>query len=229
MRKFLLAAGAITLALAMASPAAALTTFTTIGQVGVWDFDGVVEGNPDADLDADLTLTLLSVTGGTDFNFSYLLENNSTGDDDGARLTAFGFNVDPNFSDASVTGTFDAWASGNTPGGLPNVEFCATAGNKCSGGTGGGVLAGQDGTGFLTLNFTSAPTAGVTLADLYVRYQSLGADREGSGVGTGTPCLGCGGGANEVPEPATWAMMILGFGGVGAVMRRRRYATATAV
>jgi hypothetical protein len=25
-----------------------------------------------------------------------------------------------------------------------------------------------------------------------------------------------------VPEPATWAMMILGFGGVGAVMRRRR-------
>jgi hypothetical protein len=25
-----------------------------------------------------------------------------------------------------------------------------------------------------------------------------------------------------VPEPATWAMMILGFGGVGAVLRRRR-------
>ena len=30
----------------------------------------------------------------------------------------------------------------------------------------------------------------------------------------------------EVPEPATWAMMILGFGGVGAMMRRRRYAVA---
>ena len=26
----------------------------------------------------------------------------------------------------------------------------------------------------------------------------------------------------DVPEPATWAMMILGFGGVGALMRRRR-------
>jgi hypothetical protein len=25
-----------------------------------------------------------------------------------------------------------------------------------------------------------------------------------------------------VPEPATWALMILGFGGVGAVLRRRR-------
>jgi hypothetical protein len=25
-----------------------------------------------------------------------------------------------------------------------------------------------------------------------------------------------------VPEPATWAMMLLGFAGIGAVMRRRR-------
>jgi len=25
-----------------------------------------------------------------------------------------------------------------------------------------------------------------------------------------------------VPEPATWAMMLLGFGGIGAAMRRRR-------
>lgn len=31
-----------------------------------------------------------------------------------------------------------------------------------------------------------------------------------------------GGIAAVVPEPATWAMMILGFGGVGAMMRRRR-------
>lgn len=29
-----------------------------------------------------------------------------------------------------------------------------------------------------------------------------------------------------VPEPATWAMMIIGFGGVGALMRRRRIACA---
>jgi PEP-CTERM motif-containing protein len=26
----------------------------------------------------------------------------------------------------------------------------------------------------------------------------------------------------DIPEPATWAMMIMGFGGVGALMRRRR-------
>lgn len=29
-------------------------------------------------------------------------------------------------------------------------------------------------------------------------------------------------GANAVPEPGTWAMMILGFGAMGAVLRRRR-------
>jgi hypothetical protein len=31
-----------------------------------------------------------------------------------------------------------------------------------------------------------------------------------------------------VPEPAAWAMMIMGFGAVGALMRRRRYAYAVA-
>ena len=31
-----------------------------------------------------------------------------------------------------------------------------------------------------------------------------------------------------VPEPATWGLMIMGFGGMGAVLRRRRQATAFA-
>jgi hypothetical protein len=31
-----------------------------------------------------------------------------------------------------------------------------------------------------------------------------------------------------VPEPATWALMIMGFGGAGAMLRRRRPAVATA-
>lgn len=33
----------------------------------------------------------------------------------------------------------------------------------------------------------------------------------------------------SVPEPSTWAMMILGFGGIGAVLRRRLAAPAAAV
>jgi hypothetical protein len=35
-------------------------------------------------------------------------------------------------------------------------------------------------------------------------------------------------GTGAVPEPAAWALMILGFGGVGAVLRRRRAAAAFA-
>lgn len=34
--------------------------------------------------------------------------------------------------------------------------------------------------------------------------------------------------ANGVPEPATWTMMIMGFGGIGAMLRRRRQAVALA-
>jgi hypothetical protein len=39
---------------------------------------------------------------------------------------------------------------------------------------------------------------------------------------------GGGGNGGGVPEPATWAMMLVGFGGVGAMMRRRKLQGATA-
>ena len=32
-----------------------------------------------------------------------------------------------------------------------------------------------------------------------------------------------------IPEPATWAMMIMGFGGIGALLRQRRRSVASAV
>lgn len=37
---------------------------------------------------------------------------------------------------------------------------------------------------------------------------------------------GGGGGTGAIPEPATWAMMIIGFAGAGAALRRRRAAFA---
>ena len=45
-----------------------------------------------------------------------------------------------------------------------------------------------------------------------------------SGGAAYVPGAGPGPGGPGVPEPATWAMLIMGFGGVGAVMRRRRTA-----
>ena len=47
----------------------------------------------------------------------------------------------------------------------------------------------------------------------------------GGGVGNGGTVSGnasCYAAAGAVPEPATWAMMLLGFGGIGMAMRRRR-------
>ena len=38
-----------------------------------------------------------------------------------------------------------------------------------------------------------------------------------------------GAGAPAVPEPATWAMMLVGFGGMGVAMRRNRRRTVTAL
>jgi len=61
-------------------------------------------------------------------------------------------------------------------------------------------------TAFWLLNLGSGTTSSITIND-------------GKGVsnaqilGTGTPA---------VPEPTTWAMMLLGFGGIGLTMRRKR-------
>jgi len=234
MKQTLLSAAAA-LVLSFAAGSAYAVTFTTAGDTSVIDFSGQVNGSIDPDLDADLTLTLLSITGSTDYNFSYSLVNNSSGDDVGSRLTAFGFNVDPDFDDASVSGDFTEWSSGSVPEGLDDVEFCATnQTNNCAGGGSGGATVGDPADGFLTLSFLTAPTAGIDLTNFYVRYQSLGANQEGSGAGVGTPCpeLGgdCGGGGgNVIPEPSTWALMILGFGGAGAMLRRNRRSMAKVV
>lgn len=222
MRQVLLPAVAA-LTLSFAAGSASAVTFGVVGDTANIDFNGLVDGVLDPDLDADLVLTLTGING-NDFVFSYALTNNSSGDDLGSRVTAFGFNVDPDFSTAAVDGDFTDWDSGNVPGGLPDVEFCAISGsgNNCSGGAGGGVVVGDTFTGSITLTFLAAPGQ-VDLTGFYDRYQSLGANQEGSGVGIGIPCLDCGGGGgNEIPEPATWALMILGFGAAGAMLRRSR-------
>ena len=89
-----------------------------------------------------------------------------------------------------------------------------------SGGPGVGVRGGVS--GMYVFNF-AAPTATVTAA-----FGSTWSNARLFSTET-APCTGpgCGGGgAGGVPEPATWAMMIIGFGGVGAIIRRRRILVA---
>ena len=70
----------------------------------------------------------------------------------------------------------------------------------------------------LTLN-TGVLTAGATYRFLYTFN---------AGTGGGTVSGNASFLQAAVPEPATWAMMLIGFGGIGLAMRRRRSGVALA-
>ena len=234
MRSFIIASAALA-GLAAAVPAqAALVLTPTSASLGAGDvgssFTINYNGNTNGTILDGLTATgifsLASVTNaGKTFVFNYSIDNTSTLPVSASRISIFGFNTDPNITSASATGLFSGGlGSGNVPNGQPNVDVCFRAGGGgggCTGGGGGGeLIADTAATGTFTLNFSNAPTT-LALDNFYIRYQSLAtsANPAESASGLGTVVTGA------VPEPATWGMMILGFGLVGASMRYRRRAT----
>ena len=74
---------------------------------------------------------------------------------------------------------------------------------------------------------TAAVYAFQPVTTRYLTFEMSGCNASKPGSTQNWP--GCGlnevvfaeGSPGAVPEPATWAMMILGFGGVGALLRRR--------
>lgn len=154
-------------------------------------------------------------------------------------------------SAGSITGTpgiYDILARNNSglnlpnPAGSNNPQVCLKASgpaNNCAGGGGDGLDVG---TGLnlgsssnpfpstsaqFELTFTgTAQRTSITLHNLVLRFQSLsGTGQSGnfegqlngaSGVGIVTSV------ADVVPEPSNWAMLIAGFGLIGATARRRR-------
>jgi hypothetical protein len=235
-RSFIIASAAALAGLAVALPAqAALVLTPTSASLGATDigstftvnyngYPGKDTSNVLAGLTATGIFTLASVgNSGTQFVFNYSIDNTSKTPVTDSRISIFGFNVDPNVAPTSASATGLFGGSVSSSGNNPAVELCflnKTSGNGCTGGGGNGVSIEDDpATGILTLNFASAPTT-VTLDNFYIRYQSLvsTASSETSARGSGTV-------AAAVPEPATWGMMILGFGLVGASMRYRRRAT----
>ena len=90
----------------------------------------------------------------------------------------------------------------------------------------------------ITFNGASGATAsGGGTATAHVDFQHIvsGGQQELIITGNGGPAATYGGtvsfilAGNAVPEPATWALMIVGFGGAGAVLRRRRQTANAAI
>jgi hypothetical protein len=213
-------------AVALATSASAAVVFVS-GTSQTINFNGMENGTPISGLSGQITYTLTGFTnGGKTANFNFSVTDTAGGATTGSRISTFGFNVTPDITGASITGgtVFTGASNGNVPS-LGSFEFCATAGPNCAGGGGGGAAEGAGPvTGSFALTFASALSS-VTFDQEYVRYQSVNNAQAGleGGSAVGLPTTG------GVPEPTSWAMMILGVFGVGAVLRRQRQAKAALV
>lgn len=81
---------------------------------------------------------------------------------------------------------------------------------------------------FSASDFSGLPTTVTFSGVRYVGTLNSYADPTVTTRTYADPQITFGGDAAAVPEPGTWALMILGLGGVGAVLRRRGLATAPA-
>ncbi|MDB5428468.1 MAG: hypothetical protein JWP23_3586 [Phenylobacterium sp.] len=167
------------------------------------------------------TFTVVQVSS-TEFTFDIAGANALTGDWAGATfLGAFAFNDIGSPTTLTATQIVPPGASTiDTPGGL-NASGCDGSGTGfycfnltpnvavapdlkwdivATGGTFNFASTGPT----LKIDWTTSSTSDTHLGSLF------------------SASIPPGGGGGVVPEPATWAMMVIGFGGLGAVLRSKR-------
>jgi hypothetical protein len=189
------------------------------------DFHVLTDGSTaDSDgLFAKITFELISFTSNS-FTFNYQVINESVSPAANSRLGQFGFDVSPglpgganngNFTLADGAGDYFEIASNNNGNfnGLGGREVCLTAqGGNCNGGGNDGILSGLPNSKIGQLIFTYAGAQNeISFSNFVTRWQ---AGQNASSASGGSFAI--------VPEPATWAMMIGGFGMIGGALRRRR-------
>lgn len=235
--KFSLKTALAGVALAAAVPAsAAIVSYNgtnyAVGSTILINFDGSTGGSTVAGLTSTLSLLFTGVDTTTgDYIFTYALTNTSNAAlQPSSEVTAFGFNTNPNPDTAasSITSTAadaDDQLTKISTGSISNgtsVEICGTGGPNCAGGGSSGPDVGETSGGQFILAFMGGDPGTVTLTNATVRYQSTGLNGSGSAIGTPTSNPPPPPPPPGVPEPATWAMMLFGFGAVGYSLRRRR-------
>ena len=212
MRKLAMFAAASIAALAVPSAANAQYVFDSVGDTtGTLNFDDFFNTGMSAQL--TLTLTGLNTATGV-YTFSYSLLNNSNAvNNPGSRVSSFGFNDNQaNNPAGTINGTFDTIDTdgANYPNGIGVLNLCGFEGPGQCTGNGNGPTPGNTASGSFTLDYPTA-VASITLSSFAVRYQNTFQGGSSTGLVT-TP----------VPEPATWAMMLVGFGATGLALRRSR-------
>ena len=215
--RFAMVLGALALSLGGAANAATVVNTGSVGSSFTIDFTGQAGGAPAPQLDATLTMKLTEVSADLkSYTFAYTISNDSTVE---SRLRAFGFNViGATVTGASATGTFSSTGlNNNFPEGVGELDVCVrmNTGSNCTGGN-GGLARNTSGTGTLALAL-AAPANSLSLGNFTVRYQSINPSVNGA-----TSAVGIGTVQSAVPEPTTWAMLLVGFAGVGGLLRRRR-------
>jgi hypothetical protein len=205
--KLLTATAAAAFALVASIPASATTTFTLdLGEGAVGLLPGPY-GTVNVNLTDSTHATIDFISATPQFYFLGVnaADVNSNGASTSSNLTSNG------------TATLSDGLSGNVNGwGTFNHTINQSDGFTDRSSTISFTLTNTTGTWALDSDVLAANASGYTVA-AHVGYC------------TDNPCTAfvstgfvTNGGTPGIPEPATWAMMILGFGGVGALMRRRR-------
>lgn len=177
-----------------------------------------------------------------------LLTSNSNGTATGAQATATVDNLSLGIGtflstlfNISAT-TIESFSQANTVGGFDASGTTTIEGLVLGGSIFGGLVI--DGSLFVNpapntvlfsggglsiiLNEQILSANGITTNAINIGFTNfaLGTDlKNGNVIIASTSAFASPGAAGAVPEPATWAMMLIGFGAIGVGMRRRRGAT----
>ncbi len=167
---------------------------------------------------ASLTWTLdviAPVVGGTKWDFSVLVENNSTSTEVGAKnsITSLGFTTDPAARDLVVsTADWDGTTSGPIAAGYQsfNIDACVFNGSNCQGGQpNDGVKMGES----LVLAFSFITD---TVDPLNLSFESFGLRFQGIGDADGSMVIA------PIPVPAAGFLLLGALGGLAFLRRRQQ-------